>query len=109
MEDIVAAASDLGKRIAAHPRTKAFMTAAKAIEADSESLKLLQDYQRQLERVRERERSGAAIEPEDKRKLADLEQRSAGNEKLRALMRTQADYLDLMSRVNQAIDVGVQA
>lgn len=109
MDDIIHHARELGKRIASHPRTTAFMTTARAVAADADAQTVLKSYQEQVERLRRLEAEGKPIEVDDKHKLADAEARVAGNDKLKAMMKHQADYLEMMNRVNHAIDEAIQS
>jgi cell fate (sporulation/competence/biofilm development) regulator YlbF (YheA/YmcA/DUF963 family) len=109
MEDLIAQARELGRRIAAHPRTVDFLAAARSVAEDRDAQQILRDYQEQIGRIRELEGGGRPIEPQDKRRLAELEQRVAANEKLKQMMRLEADYLEMMHRVNAAIDDAAQA
>lgn len=104
MQEIIAAATALGKQIAEHPRTAAFMAAARAVASDAEAQRILREYQTQHDRMREAEMAGQPIEPQDKRKYAAVEMQVAGNDRLKAMMRAQADYLELMNRVQNAIE-----
>ena len=107
MDHIIAAARDLGKLIAAHSRTQAFLTAAKAVNDDTTAQTAMRAYQEIAERVQRLEYEGKPIEPADKRKLADAQAAVAGHPKLKDLSRHQADYLELMNRVNDAIEEAV--
>ena len=109
MEDIIAQARELGKKIAAHARTKDFMAAAKAVAEDRDAQQILKTYQEQVERIRGLESSGKPVEVEDKRKLQQAEMGVAGNAKLKVMMKHQADYLEMMHRINSAIDEAAQA
>lgn len=109
MEDIIADARALGKKIAAHARTKAFMTAARAVAEDRDAQGILKSYQDQVMAIRQAEAGGKPIEPGDKRKLADCEAAVAGNDKLKEMMKAQADYSEMMHRINNAIDEASQA
>lgn len=53
MEDIIADARSLGKKIASHPRMTAFMAAARAVSEDKEAQETLKAYQTQMERIQE--------------------------------------------------------
>jgi len=108
MDDIITDAKALGKKIAAHPYTVAFLESARAVSQDAEARQLLDEYQKQAQRVQELETAGKAIEPDDKRKLTDCESRIAANEKLKDMTRHQMNYLDLMHRINNAIDEASQ-
>ncbi len=108
MEDIIADARALGKKIAANPRTVAFMSAARSVAQDEEAQKILQTYQEQAVKLQQLQAAGKPIEPDDKRKLQDCETAIAGNPKLKEMMKAQADYLELMHRINGAIDEASQ-
>ncbi len=104
MEDIIADAAALGKKIAAHPRMKAYITAAKAVNADPAAIDTLKTYQETIEKLRQLEMSGRPIEVDDKHRLAECESKVAGNDLLKSMMQAQADYMELMHRINTAID-----
>ena len=103
MEEIVSHARRLGKMIAEHPRTQAMQQASGALRADADAQRLLDDHRRQAENIRRLENEGKPIEVADKHKLADLEAKVAGNPLIMKLMKTQADYVELMQAVNSAI------
>lgn len=104
MEDIIAHARELGKKIAAHPRCADFMAAARAVAGDKQAQEILKAYQQQVRKIQELEATEKPIEPADKRKLADCEAAVAGNELLKKMIKHQADYVELMNRINGAID-----
>jgi cell fate (sporulation/competence/biofilm development) regulator YlbF (YheA/YmcA/DUF963 family) len=105
--DILTKARALGEALAAHPVVQAHSQSQRAAREDRGAQQLLRDYQAQLTRIRQLESELKPIEVEDKRKLKDLEARMAGCDSLKNLMRTQADYVALMSQVNNAIDAPV--
>lgn len=104
MDDIIAEARALGKKIAGHPRMKNFVTAARAVAQNREAQDVLKRYQDQAQKVQMLEMNGKPIEPDDKRLLADLQGKVASNELLKNMLRYQADYLEMMKRINDAID-----
>ena len=73
------------------------------VEADEQAIKLIEDYQRQMQKIAELEGSAKPIEPEDKHKLTELQQKMASNETLKSWMKAQADFSELMGKVNKAI------
>jgi cell fate (sporulation/competence/biofilm development) regulator YlbF (YheA/YmcA/DUF963 family) len=109
METIITQARELGKQIAAHPRATLFFNAAKAVSEDKAAQDILREYQENLRKLQEQEQTGKPIEPEQKRKLADLQTKAAGDDKIKLMMKHQADYLELMHRINGAIDEASQA
>ena len=108
MDDIIAHARELGRKIAAHPRCRDFIAAARTVAEDREAQGILRAYQEQLHRIQELEAGGKPIEVEDKHKLMDFQGKVAANEKLKTMMKHQANYLEMMNHINQAIDEAAQ-
>lgn len=102
-QEILDAATALGKQIGTHEVTIKFEKSLKALEDDIEAQRLLNDYQRHLAKIAEKESKGEPIEVEDKRRLEDLQGRVVSHDTLRSLQVSQMDYLDLMRQVDQAI------
>ncbi len=103
MQDILSLAGRLGRRIAAHPRTQAYLEAQRALRDDLEARRLFDAFHKQLEHIRQLEQSGKPVDVAEKRKLQACEQQIAGNPTLKRFMRAQADYVELMSRVERAM------
>lgn len=97
-------ARQLGKRIADHPRAGVFRQAQQCIVADPDAKGLLEQYDAQTRRMVELEERHQPIEVADKHKLMDIQQRMSGNSALAQLMRAQADYVELMQAVSDAIE-----
>ncbi len=104
MEDILELASKLGKRIASDERAEAFMKARQTLEADLEARQLLADYEEAQQKLAELEATGKPLEPEDKRKIADLHTKVIGSDVLKALLKTQTDFIQMMTLVSQKIE-----
>lgn len=104
VQDLLRKAQALGEALAGHPAVRAHYEAQRAVRADTAANELLRDYQVQLDRLRQLERDRQPVEVADKHKLKDLENRVAASEVLKRLMRTQADFVALMTQVNHAID-----
>ena len=103
-EQILQAAAELGKLIGEHPATKKFVDAAKGLQDDTEAQRVLNDYNRQLQTIHEKESKGQPIEVADKRKLEGLQQAVIQNKVLRDFQLVQMDYMDLMRRVDDALE-----
>lgn len=106
-EAIVAQARALGEAIAAHERTRAFLAAQEAVSRDEAARNLLNDHSRHVEHIHRLEEQGKPIEVADKHKLRDLQSAMASNAALKQLMKAQADYLELVNRVHQAMDAAM--
>ena len=103
MDAILELADRLGKSIGADSRTQRMAE----VRAAFENRQLLGDYEKQQRKIHELESQGMRIEPDDKRRLADLHAKVAGSEVLKALVKAQADYLELMTTVSQRIEKAV--
>jgi len=104
MDDILELASRLGKRIAGDPRGRQMAEAQAALENSAEDRQLLKDYEEQQRKVHDLEMARRPIEPDDKRRLADLHAKVAGSPVIKNLLKAQTDYLALMTLVSQRIE-----
>ncbi len=102
-DELIAQARALGEALARNEAVKAHAEAQRAVQNDAQSQELLRNYNAQAQRVQKLQTEGQPIEADDKRKLAELEQQLAGNDTIKVLMRTQADYMALMNSINQAM------
>jgi len=104
MEEILELAAALGKRIAADPRVIRMAEARAAFDKSPEDRQMLSDYEQAQRKIHELDIQGKPIEPQDKRRLADLHAKVVDSEVVKALMKAQMDYAALMSAVSQRID-----
>lgn len=102
-------AATLGRAVASHPAAAGYLAARDAVSRDTDSQRLLSDYQRHIEHLHGLESEGRPIEVADKRRLAELQSAMASNDALKSLMRTQADYVALMEQVYRAIEEPLNA
>lgn len=107
MEKVVELASRLGEEIAGHARCKALKDAAVALKADAEAKQLESDYADAARALKTKADAGQPLEPEEKRREADLRNKMATNEAIRAFLRAQADFQELMSQVNGALEKSI--
>ena len=103
LDKIVAEAGKLGELISKTSASRAFLVHREKLDTDKEAMGIVVDYQKQLQKITELERGGKPIEPEDKHELTDLQQKVASNETLKVWMKAQADFSELMGKVNKAI------
>jgi len=103
MEHVLQLAEELGKAIAAHDRYRALREAEKAIDSDERAKELTEQLREQSEKIAKLEQEMKPIEPEDKRKLQQIQMEIASHPTLKEFSKTQADYAELMSKVNQKI------
>ena len=100
---IRAQAAELGKLIAASPAGTAILEARKELQADEQAHKMLESYQEQMQRIAQLEEEGKPVEPEDKHKLVEFQQKVASHSTLKLWIKAQADFSQLMHEVNKAI------
>jgi cell fate (sporulation/competence/biofilm development) regulator YlbF (YheA/YmcA/DUF963 family) len=110
LDDIQALAEKLGEAIGKNPRFLALREAEKTIDADPTSKALLKALNEKTMEILRKEESLMPVEPEEKRELSKLRASAAGNENLQKLQKAQADYSEMMNRVNRALfdRLGVQ-
>lgn len=80
------------------------VAAQHALEKSRADRELLADYERHQHKLMELESQGKPIEPEDKRRLADLHAKVTGSDVIKNLMKAQVDFLELFSAVTQRIE-----
>jgi len=103
MDEIVALASRLGELLARHERYLRLRSAEEAVEQDPQARGLLDRLEEQRRKVASLEAQARPVEPEDKRELQRLADAVHSNQKLQELARAQADYMEMMHKVNHAI------
>lgn len=104
---ILEQAKALGKQLAGHPRVKAYLEAQQKIQGDEQARRLLRDYQLLAEKLQRAQAEGKKVTEQDASQLQKFEQDLATNDAIKAWMRGQSDYVDLMYRVDRAIQQGL--
>lgn len=103
MKDILAKAEELGRMIGESDRLKNLDAARKEADAEpglQQDVKSLNDMSEKIGRL---QAEGKPVEPEDKRRLRDLQEKVTSHAKIQQLARAEADFSELMNRVNRAI------
>jgi cell fate (sporulation/competence/biofilm development) regulator YlbF (YheA/YmcA/DUF963 family) len=103
MEAAVAAAEELGRQIAQAEAFRRLRSAEDAVQGDAASQKILGDFDLQRRKIEDLERAQKPVEPEDKHEMIRLSDAVHSAPALQELVRAQADYMELMNRVNKAI------
>jgi cell fate (sporulation/competence/biofilm development) regulator YlbF (YheA/YmcA/DUF963 family) len=102
-QEILKAAQELGKVIATHDVAKKFAVSMQKLSGDIEAQRLLNDLQRHLMKLQEKEQQGIEMGPDDKKTMEKLQGAVARNAILRDFQLAQMDYLDLMRQVDEAM------
>lgn len=103
-EDILKRARELGDLIQGHPAAKKLETVLGKLQADLEAQRAMTDYNRLLQTLGEKETAGQPIEVDDKKKLEAAQKAVMRSATLRDFQVAQMDYLDLMRKVDEAIE-----
>jgi len=103
MEKAIELAEQLGKAISQSPQALALRTAREHFASHPDLVQLLRDYQMQADKIAQLERENKPIEVEDKHKLEELHNKLIAAEPFKKLTSAQVEYIDLMRRVNEAM------
>lgn len=103
MDAILKLADQLGKTIAQSKQAADYRAAREAMNAQPDAMELLKDFTRQFGKITELTQKQQPIEPEDKRKLNDLQSKLAAQETFKAFSAAQVEYTDMMRKVSQTL------
>lgn len=102
-EEIMSKARELGGMIAEHETAKKLAETIEQLQADTDAQRAVHDLNRHYQALSEKQAAGKPIEVEDKRKLEKLQLAVAKNPLLGRLQMLQMDYVDLLRKVDDAI------
>jgi cell fate (sporulation/competence/biofilm development) regulator YlbF (YheA/YmcA/DUF963 family) len=108
MDDITRLATELGQAVSRHPHYVALREAEEAAETDPAARTLVEAFGRQQERLLQLAHDRKPIEPDDKRKMNDLQRQVMSNERLKRLQAAQVNFKHLMDTVNNAIHAALE-
>jgi cell fate (sporulation/competence/biofilm development) regulator YlbF (YheA/YmcA/DUF963 family) len=104
VDDILQLAQKLGVAIAQSPQGAGLRGAKKQLDSQPDVKKLMDDYRRQSDRIATLEREKKPVEVEDKRKLQETNDQLVANDFFKQYMAAQVEYLDLMRKVDAALN-----
>jgi cell fate (sporulation/competence/biofilm development) regulator YlbF (YheA/YmcA/DUF963 family) len=104
MDEIIRLAGELGKRIAVDARTRAYVAAREAVDADATATQIVADHAAQVRKIRDLEAAVKPVEVADKQRLEELHHQLMGNDRIKELLRTETDYAQMMHHVHQALE-----
>src|SRR3954468_20104220 len=100
---ILAEADKLGQLVAQHPAVEKYKAAQKAVTEDPDASRSMADFERQYETLMRQEASGMPITDAQRQQLESVQSRIVSNIKVKALNMAQAEFIDLLRKVNQAV------
>lgn len=101
-ETLIKSARELGEQLGKNPKVARLEAAIKKLREDTEAQRALNDLNRHLNAVAQKEMSGQPIEVADKQKLRDLQNTVVHNLVLREFQLAQMDYVDLVRKLDDA-------
>ena len=102
-DEILEQARRLGELIRSHPRYVKLREADVKVRDDKAATDALEAYNRAATQIARKEQGGQPVEVDEKRDLERLHNTVAANETIKAFALTQADYAELMRKMNDAI------
>jgi cell fate (sporulation/competence/biofilm development) regulator YlbF (YheA/YmcA/DUF963 family) len=102
-QTIMDAAEKLGKMLVEHPAVSRYQQAQKAVSEDAEAGRLLQDFDKALEKLARQEQSGMPVTDAQRQQLEALQSRIVSHIKVKNLNLAQVEFVDLLRKVNQTI------
>lgn len=102
-QQIIDAAEKLGAMLAGHPAVARYQQAQKAVAEDPDAGRLLQDFDRTLEKLGRQEQSGMPVTDAQRQQLEALQSRIVSHLKVKNLNLAQVEFVDLLRKVNQTI------
>jgi cell fate (sporulation/competence/biofilm development) regulator YlbF (YheA/YmcA/DUF963 family) len=100
---IMTEADKLGQLVAQHPAIERYKQAQKAVADDPDANRAMADFEQQLEKLSRQEQSGMPVTDAQRQQLEAVQSRIVSNIKVKALNLANVEFVDLLRKVNQAI------
>jgi cell fate (sporulation/competence/biofilm development) regulator YlbF (YheA/YmcA/DUF963 family) len=107
-QQILAEAEKLGQLVAQHPAVQRYKDAQRAVANDPEAGRLLQEFDRAIETLGRQEAAGMPVTDAQRMQLEGVQSRVISHLKIKALNLAQVEFVDILRKVNQAIQAQVQ-
>ncbi len=102
-EQVIKAAKEIGTLLGDHPKVSRLEAAVNKLREDTEAQRALNDLNRHLQSIAEKEMAGQPIEVSDKQKIRDLQNTVVHNLVLQEFQLAQMDYVDLVRKLDDAM------
>ena len=100
---ILAEADKLGQLVAQHPAVERYKNAQKAVAEDPDANRTMAEFERSLESLARQEQTGMPVTDAQRQQLETLQSRIVSNVKVKNLNMAQVEFIDLLRKVNQAV------
>ncbi len=105
--DVLSLATRLGNLIGSHPAVANYRSLTRQLDLDITARDLLGQFETLMETLAMKEQAMQPIEIAEKQQLQSLQQSIAIHPLLQRLMAGQREYMELMQKVQEAINAGV--
>ena len=106
-EEILRTAANLGAVVSTHPAVGAYKEILRQLDLDVGAKQLLQQYEQLIEMLSMKEQQMQPIEVGEKKQFEQLQQSIMMNQTLKKFGTAQAEYMDLMKKVQESINDGL--
>ena len=106
-QEILNAATSLGGLVATHPTVVSYKETIRQLDLDVSAKNLLQQYEQLIETLSAKEAQMQPIEVAEKQQFERLQQSIMMSPMLKKFATVQGEYMDLMQKVQQAINAGM--
>jgi len=107
-QQIIETAEKIGQMLTEHPTVARYQQAQKAVAEDAEASRMLQDFDRALEKLARQEQAGMQVTDAQRQQLESLQSRIVSHIKVKNLNLAQVEFVDLLRRINQTIQRPLQ-
>ncbi len=105
--EILHSATKLGALIGRHPTVATYRELTRQLDLDISARNLLGQFEQLMETLAMKEAQMQPVEVAEKQQLRTLEQSIAIHPLLKKLMAAQVEYMDMMRKVQEAINAGL--
>lgn len=102
VNEILAAADNLGKLVSQHPAVEKYKSAQKSLSEDTDASNLMREMERVIETLSRQEQSGIPVTDAQRLQLESVQTRLASNLKVKNMHLAQMEFVDLLRKVSQA-------
>lgn len=104
MDDVLKKADELAKAIRGSDRFQGLQDAEKELAGDEVTSKLMAQYDELCRKLHDKEKNLEPVEVDEKHEQRDLGEKVKSNQLIQRLMRAQADYHEMMTKVSSIIE-----
>ena len=109
LDNVLQQAENLGKAIARNERYRTLQEVNERVESDPITRQNVEEYHSCNRLAEEREQAGQSLSPEERERLEKNEREIRDDAKIQELLRVQADFAEMMSKVYRTLEETISA